>query len=69
VGFGEKFGISRVEDICSTPPETMVPANPLMIRSDAIAMVCNPDEQKRFTVCPGTVSGNPALMSDCLLML
>jgi len=31
-----------------------------MIRSDAIAIVCDPDEQKRLTVTAGTESGSPA---------
>src|SRR5262245_19408111 len=38
----------------------MVVPKPAMIRSDAAAMVCRPDEQKRFTVWPGTLSGRPA---------
>jgi hypothetical protein len=59
-GLGEKSGISNVEDMCSVPPATMVVAKPLMILSAANAMVCSPDEQKRFTVCAGTVSGSPA---------
>src|SRR4051812_35863676 len=28
-------------------------------------MVCNPDEQKRFTVMPGTVCGQPARIAIC----
>jgi hypothetical protein len=32
-------------------------------------MVCNPEEQNRFTVCAGTVSGRPALIDDCRAML
>ena len=31
-----------------------------MIRWLASAMVCRPEEQKRFTVMPGTVTGQPA---------
>jgi hypothetical protein len=35
-----------------------------MILSAAIAMVCKPEEQKRFTVCAGTVSGRPARIDE-----
>jgi hypothetical protein len=31
-----------------------------MMRSAAMAIVCKPLEQKRFTVIPGTLSGKPA---------
>jgi len=31
-----------------------------MMRWAAMAMVCRPDEQKRFTVAPATLSGIPA---------
>src|SRR6478736_9051885 len=31
-----------------------------MMRCAASAIVCRPDEQKRFTVMPGTVTGQPA---------
>src|SRR5215216_825732 len=46
--------------MCSVPPATMVVANPAMIRSAALAIVCRPEEQKRLTVWPGTLSGSPA---------
>jgi hypothetical protein len=36
-----------------------------MMRCAAIAMVCKPDEQKRFTVTPLTVTGRPARNADC----
>gem|GEM_PF-3213171 len=49
-----------VEDMCSVPPATRVVANPAMIRSAALAIVCRPEEQNRLTVCPGTLSGRPA---------
>src|SRR6266496_3392863 len=39
----------------------MVLANPDMIRSAAPAIVCRPEEQKRFTVWAGTLDGSPAL--------
>ncbi len=41
----------------STPPATMTSAWPSMTRSAARAMACSPDEQKRFTVNPGTDVG------------
>jgi len=31
-----------------------------MMRCAASAMVCSPEEQKRFTVMPGTLTGQPA---------
>src|SRR5438067_8164292 len=34
--------------------------SPAMMRCAASAMVCSPDEQKRFTVMPGTLCGSPA---------
>src|SRR5688572_1506331 len=34
-----------------------------MMRCAASAMVCRPEEQKRLTVMPGTVSGQPARMA------
>jgi hypothetical protein len=60
-GLGAKFAeVTGVDDMCSVPPATIVVANPLMIRSAALAIVCRPDEQKRFTVWAGTSSGSPA---------
>ena len=38
----------------SVPPAMMQVAIPAMMRSAAIAMVCEPDEQKRLTVTAGT---------------
>jgi hypothetical protein len=43
LGFGEKSGFSRVEDMCSVPPATTAVAKPLVIRSAAEAMVCSPE--------------------------
>src|SRR5918993_5006475 len=37
--------------------------SPLMMRWLARAMVCSPEEQKRFTVIPGTLIGQPARMA------
>ncbi len=47
-------------EIDSTPPATKIEPSPAMIRCAASAMVCSPEEQKRFTVMPGTASGQPA---------
>ena len=44
----------------SVPPAITQRPKPAMIRSADCAMVCKPDEQKRFTVCPAMLSGNPA---------
>src|SRR5687768_6606980 len=46
--------------IDSVPPAMIWSAMPAMIRSAAMAMVCEPEEQKRLTVTAGTLSGNPA---------
>src|SRR5262249_53976918 len=40
-----------------------------MIRCDAMAMVCSPDEQNRFTVIPDVVTGHPARIAICRAML
>ena len=45
----------------STPPATKVVPSPAMMRCAARAMVCRPDEQKRFTVMPQTLIGQPAI--------
>src|SRR3954469_1955500 len=55
---------SCVSEMLSSPPATMQSASPAMMRWAAIAMVCRPDEQKRFTVTPETVTGIPARMAD-----
>src|SRR5437868_3164256 len=47
-------------EIDSTPPATNTSPSPARIRWLARAMVCRPEEQKRFTVIPGTVTGQPA---------
>src|ERR1044072_6507169 len=44
----------------SVPPAMMHSAMPAIMRSAAIAMVCEPDEQKRLTVTAGTACGSPA---------
>src|SRR6185503_20127177 len=47
-------------EIDSTPPATKISPSPAITRCAASAMVCRPEEQKRFTVIPGTVCGQPA---------
>ena len=49
---------TRVMD--SAPPASTTSAMPVMMAWAAMAMVCSPEEQKRFTVWPGTLSGSPA---------
>ena len=44
----------------STPPATMQSAPSERIELAAIAMVCSPDEQKRFTETPPVDFGRPA---------
>ena len=44
----------------STPPATMQSAPSERIELAAIAMVCSPDEQKRFTDTPPVDFGMPA---------
>src|SRR3990172_6910958 len=44
----------------SVPPATATSENPVIMCSLAVAIACRPDEQKRLTVCPATVSGRPA---------
>src|SRR5712691_7566256 len=48
------------QEIDSTPPATITGTRSTMTRCAAMAMVCNPDEQKRFTVVPAVVTGRPA---------
>src|SRR3954470_18787053 len=45
----------------STPPATYTSPSPAMMRWDAMAIVCSPDEQKRLTVMPDTVIGRSAI--------
>src|SRR5580765_7800571 len=47
-------------EIDSTPPATTTSFSPAMTRCAAIAIVCRPLEQKRFTVMPLVVIGRPA---------
>src|SRR5437588_2054979 len=43
--------------------------SPDTIRCDAMAIVCRPDEQNRFTVIPEVVTGQPARSAICRAML
>ena len=52
--------LPRSIDIDSVPPATTHSAMPAMIEAAAIATVCDPEEQKRFTVTAGTSTGSPA---------
>jgi hypothetical protein len=56
-------------EIDSTPPATNTSPSPAITRCAASAIVCNPDEQKRFTVMPGTLTGKPARNAICRAML
>ena len=47
-------------DIDSVPPATITSAPPLIMRSAAMAIACNPDEQKRLIVTADTSTGSPA---------
>src|SRR4051812_4932565 len=53
----------------STPPATTMSFSPAMMRCAAMAMVCRPLEQKRFTVMPLVVIGRPARSAICRAML
>src|SRR5260370_20195807 len=52
----------------STPPATYTSPSPAITRCAASAMACNPDEQKRLTVMPGTLTGRPARSAICRAM-
>src|SRR4029077_11116594 len=43
--------------------------SPAMMRCAAIAIVCSPDEQNRFTVIPEVVTGQPARIAICRALL
>ena len=43
----------------SVPAAIITSASPSRMRSAAIATACKPEEQKRFTVTPGTPTGKP----------
>jgi hypothetical protein len=47
----------------SIPPPMVTSDQPAMTRSEARAMASRPEEQKRLTVAPETVSGKPAILA------
>src|SRR6478752_8256943 len=56
-------------EIDSTPPATITGTRSTITRCAAMAIVCNPDEQKRFTVTPAVVTGSPARIAIWRAML
>src|SRR4051812_26731611 len=63
------FASFWTHEIDSTPPATKISASPTITRCAAIAIVCSPEEQKRFTVTPDTVTGMPARIAIWRAML
>src|SRR4051812_5978971 len=63
------FASFCTQEIDSTPPATKTPGSPARTRCAASAMVCRPEEQKRFTVMPDTVTGRPARIAIWRAML
>ena len=60
-GSTDSFGVPPPGiEMLSTPPATMQSAPSERIELAAIAMVCRPEEQKRFTETPAVVFGRPA---------
>ena len=55
--------------IISTPPAMTTSHSPVMMDCAAMATVCNPDEQNRFTVAAETSTGNPARNTPMRAML
>ena len=51
-------------EIDSKPPAANISPSPAMIRCAASAMVCSPEEQKRFIDTPAVVTGQPARKRD-----
>jgi len=64
-----RFDSFCTHEIDSTPPATKMSPSPAITRCAAIAIVCSPEEQKRLTVAPGTVTGQPARSAICRAML
>ena len=52
------------QEMLSTPPATYTSPSPAMMRCAAIAIVCRPAEQKRFTVMPLVVIGQTGAQRD-----
>src|SRR3954469_15461772 len=63
------FASFCTQEIDSTPPATKMPGSPASTRCAAMAMVCRPEEQKRFTVTPEVVTGRPARIAIWRAML
>src|SRR2546430_1523718 len=66
--FSKSFGLrapasdpSGTRDIDSTPPAIATSACPVMISIEAKLNACSPEAHIRFTLVPGTDSGNPAI--------
>ena len=66
--FSNSFGLrapasdpSGTRDIDSTPPAIATSACPVMISIEAKLNACSPEAHIRFTLVPGTDSGNPAI--------
>jgi hypothetical protein len=57
------------QEMLSTPPATYTSPSPAITRWAAMAMVCRPEEQKRLTVTPDTVTGMPAMSAIWRAML
>src|SRR5580765_4540888 len=63
------FASFCTQEMDSTPPATKMPGSPASTRCAAMAMVCRPEEQKRLTVTPETVTGRPARVAIWRAML
>ena len=53
------------QEIDSSPPATITGTRSTITRCAAMAMACRPEEQKRLTVVPAVVTGNPARRAIC----
>jgi hypothetical protein len=54
------FASCCTQEIDSTPPAIATGTRSTITRCAAMAMVCNPEEQKRLTVTPAVLTGSPA---------
>ena len=67
-GFTSRFllppGGPCTSDTDSSPPAIITGTLSTSTRWAAIEMVCRPDEQKRFTVTPETLTGAPARIAE-----
>ena len=57
------------QEMDSTPPATKTSPSPAITRWAASAMVCRPEEQKRLTVMPATLTGHSAISAIWRAML